>query len=101
MEEKMKASSDLEKFIDESIRISKRHDYHPTNFIRMRERHGTLEAITRLVCSGDIQSGFKKMQQLGLLEWTIEEAVIKHPCEFAKGVREAAEWRLKQAGKSS
>lgn len=90
------ASVALEAFVDETIRLSQARDYHPTVFIGMRRRHGTVEAISRLVVSGDIQSGFKRLNELGLLDWTIEAAVTKFPDEFSQGVREAAEWRLSQ-----
>ena len=93
----MNGSAGLEAFIDESIRISSEHGYHPSAFIGMRSRHGTVSAIDRLVRSGDIQSGFKRLEALGLLEWTVEEAVLRFPDEFSRGVREAAEWRLSQA----
>ena len=66
----------------------------------MRRQHGTIEAIERLVQSGDIQSGFKRLQQLNLLEWTIEAAVTKFPSgEFGRHARECAEWRLAQVKK--
>ena len=91
------ASLDLEAFIDETIRRSAEHKYHPTTFIGMRGRHGTLIAISRLVVSGDIQSGFKRLCQLGLREWTIESAVLKFPEEFSKDVQECAAFRLNQA----
>lgn len=93
----MDGSPGLEAFIDESIRVSGKHGYHPTAFIGMRERHRTLGAISRLVVSGDIQSGFRRMQELGLLQWTVEEAVMRFPDEFSSEVRQAAEWRLLQA----
>jgi hypothetical protein len=91
------ASAALEAFIDESIRLSHENNYHPTAFKGMRTRYGTVAAIERLVISGDIQSGFVRMRQLGLLDWTIEAAVLKFPDEFSRGVREAAQWRLEQA----
>jgi hypothetical protein len=62
----------------------------------MRAQHGTVEAIERLVQSGDVQSGFKRLKQLGLLEWTIEAAVMKFPTEFTRNARQCAEWRLQQ-----
>jgi hypothetical protein len=91
------ASSGLEAFIDESIRLSRQHGYNPTAFIVMRARLGTIDAIAQLMVSGEIQSGFKRLQQLGLLEWSIEAAVTKFPDEFSRQIREAAEWRLQQA----
>ncbi len=91
------ASAALEAFIDEGIRRAKLHNYRPTVFQRMRHDHGTLQAIEMLVRSGDIQSGFKRLQELDLREWTIEAAVVKFPTEFSRVARECAEWRLKQA----
>lgn len=64
------ASAGLEAFIDEGIRISRQNEYHPTVFIGMRERLGTVPAISQLV-------------ELGLLDWTIEAAVTKFPDEFS------------------
>ena len=95
----MAASLALEAFIDETIRVSRERGYHPTTFIRMRGRHDTTGAISRLVISGEIQSGFKRLMELGLVDWTIESAVMKFPTEFSSEVREAAKWRLDQAQK--
>ncbi|MGJ5205035.1 hypothetical protein [Bradyrhizobium sp. HKCCYLR20261] len=89
--------SDLEAWIDESIRISTEHNYHPKVFVAMRSRHGTIEAIKRLVSQGDIQSGFRKLKELGLKEWTIEQAVLNFPGEFrSRELQDAARWRLAQ-----
>ena len=79
----MEGSSGLEAFVDKSIEVSSGHGYSPTIFIEMRRRHGTAGAINLLVQSGDIQSGFKRLKELGLLEWTIESAVLKFPDEFS------------------
>jgi hypothetical protein len=91
------ATDDLEAFIDESIRRSIRAGYHPTIFIGMRARHGTVEAITKLVQSGEIQSGFEKLRQLGMLEWSIEAAILKFPGRFTPTARECAQFRLRLA----
>ncbi|MEJ1118860.1 hypothetical protein V9K92_10330 [Phyllobacterium sp. CCNWLW109] len=91
-----KASPQLEAFIDETIRISAEKGYHPTEFIRMRRDYDTIPAITRLVISGEIQSGFKRLDALGLLDYTIEAAVLKFPEEFSKDARECAEYRLER-----
>lgn len=91
------ASLGLEAFIDETIKLAQQKGYHPTTFIAMRKRHRTVPAISRLVVSGEIQSGFKRLRELGLLDWSIEAAVMKFPEEFNREVLEAAEWRLRQA----
>jgi hypothetical protein len=92
----VKASPALEAFVDETIRLPARRDYHPMAFVGMRARLGVVEAISRLVVSGDVQSGFRRLRDLGLLDWTIEAAVLKFPSEFSQAVRECAAWRLDQ-----
>lgn len=89
------ASSELEAFIDETITFSAQKAYHPTTFIGMQQCHGTVEAISRLVISGDVQSGFSKLHKLGLLDHTIEAAVLKYPDEFSQQAHECAVFRLR------
>lgn len=89
------ATPQLEAFIDETIRVSREHGYHPTIFIGMRARHGTIRAITKLVESGDIQSGFKRLEALGLVDHTIEAAVVRFADEFPRQTRECVEFRLR------
>jgi hypothetical protein len=86
---------DLDSFIDESIRRSREREYYPTVFQGMRAQHGTVLTIEKLVKSGDVQSGFKRLKELGLLDWTIEAAVIRFPDMFTLAARECAEFRLK------
>ncbi len=97
----MAASIALEAFIDETVRLSRQNGYHHTAFIGMRQRHGTIGAISRLVESGDVQSGFKRLRDLGLLNWTIEAAVMKFPEEFSATTRECAAFRLRLAGEGA
>lgn len=86
----------IDEYIDETIRVSAVHGYHPTEFIAMRIRYGTVECIKRLLKNGDIQSGFKRLCELGLKEHTIEAAALKFPDQFSKDELASAEWRLKQ-----
>jgi len=90
------ASPALEAFIGKSIDLAKERGYNPATFVGMRRQYGTVDAIERLVQSGDLQSGFKRLKQLDLLDWTIESAVIKFPTEFSRNARQCAEWRLQQ-----
>jgi hypothetical protein len=96
MPTKRLASPALEAFVDEAIRLSKERGYNPTIFVGMRHQHGTIDAIERLVQSGDMQSGFKRLKQLDLIDWTIEAAVKKFPTEFSHNAKQCAEWRLQQ-----
>lgn len=89
------ASSELESFIDNTIRVAAEHKYYPTTFLEMRKRHGTLEAMNRLVVSGDVQSGFTRLKDLDLLDYSIEEGILRFPEEFPKASRECAEFRLR------
>jgi hypothetical protein len=89
-------SPELEHFIEESVRRSKEKGYYPTAFEAMRVRWGTKEAMRRLVISGEIQSGFKRLVPLGLKDWSVEAGVVKFADEFGKEERQAAQWRLDQ-----
>ena len=97
MPERKPASAELERFVDEMLQLARAHGYHPTVFVAMRHQLGVVEAISRLVQSGDLQSGFKHLVGLGLKDWTIEAAVLKFPNEFSRNARECAEFRLAQA----
>ncbi len=91
------ASQALESFIDQTIQRARAQGYVPTKFINMRDKMRTIPAISQLVSSGDVQSGFKRLYALGLLDWTIEAAVEKFPNEFSKSDRECSAFRLSQA----
>jgi len=88
---------ELDAFVDEGIRVAIKNRYDPTVFQGMRARHGTVGAIEKLVLSGEIQSGFKRLRDLGLLEWSIETAVLKFPGRFSRNAQECAKFRLDQA----
>jgi hypothetical protein len=90
----VKASKELEAFIDESVRVSIKHGYRPSNFMRMRTDLGTLSTIKKLVISGELQSGFKRLKELGIVEWSLEQAVRNFPKEFSKAEIECAHWRI-------
>lgn len=79
--------------------------YVPTAWQGMINSLGAVEAARRLVVSGDIQSGFTRLVHMGRLDLTVEMAVL-HPRWDAifggdRAVREAAWWRVAQAGRRS
>ena len=96
----MSGSVKLEKFIDELISRSIEEGYTPQTFIDMRYRHGTVEAIKRLVTSRNIQQGLKRLGELNLLDLSVEAAVLKFPEEFTHEEQETSRWRLEQVKKS-
>ena len=103
MTAKRPASPDLEAFVDEGLTLAFARGHHPTSFVGMRHQLGTIGAIERLVETGDVQSGFKRLQALGLIDWSMEAAVLKFSDQFTAAARQCAEWRLKQvaSGKKS
>ena len=92
------ASPALEAFIDELIKLGAQRGYHPTIFIEMRQRYGTLIAMKKLVENGDVQSGFRRLAELGLQDHSVEAAVLKFRSEFQAKHISCAEWRLRQLG---
>lgn len=74
--------------------------YTPTVWISMLRQVGAAEAARRLLVSGDIQSGFSRLIRLGRPELTIEWAALDPRWErlFTEQHRDAARWRLQQAG---
>lgn len=97
--EKQAAIRELDAFVDESIRMCRERGYIASGFMGMRERYGTVGAITRLVTSGEVKSGLRRMFELGLEDRCIDAAVGMFPRCFPEDVREAAAWRLEEARK--
>lgn len=66
----------------------------------MISKMGAAEAARRLVVSGDIQTGFGRLVQAGRPELTIEWEILNQRWDplFSDQHREAARWRLRQAG---
>ena len=96
----MSGSVELERFIDKLIEQSVERGYFPRRFIEMRYQLGTVEAIKVLVKSKDIPRGFIRLEELGLLELSVEAAVLKFPEEFTSEEQEVSRWRLEQAKKN-
>jgi hypothetical protein len=85
--------------VDECRRLK----YVPTAWIGMMNGPGgAAAAARRLLISGDIQSGFERLIQMGRADLTVEYAVLQPRWRdlFEEQHREAARWRLQQAGAS-
>lgn len=91
------ASPELEAFVAELIRRSRENGYSPTTFMRMLDRYSTRRAMALLVEQGEVQSGFRRLHALGLLDWSVEAGIVRFRGEFDRKHVEAAEWRLTQA----
>ena len=84
----------LEEFVDETIKRAAIHKYYPTTFMGMRAEYGTVLAIKKLVETSEPQSGFHRLKKLGMLEWSLEAAVLSFPDQFTKKTIEYAQARL-------
>jgi hypothetical protein len=73
----------IEGFIEESIQRWAEHGFHHTVFIQMREAFGTVRAMQTLVEEPDFQSGLAKLATIGLVDRSLEAAVLKFPGEFS------------------
>ena len=83
-----------------AVAVCKSLGYDPTAWITMTHRYGAAEAARRLLVSGDIQSGFQRLVDIGHPELTIEWSALESRWEplFQEDVKAAARWRLAQAG---
>lgn len=96
--------SDEEKlnlFIKQLLKNAKEQDYYPSQLMIMiaRENGDQAKAISKLVKSTNIQTGFSRLKELGLLDWSVESAVLKFPSLFTKEEQVYAEFRLSEARK--
>ncbi len=87
----------LEAFVDESLLLFAKRGYVPDVFKRMREQYGTVDAIERLVRSSEIQSGFKKLQDLEMLDRSMEGTVKRFRERFTSEAFECADFRIRNA----
>lgn len=74
--------------------------YEPTTWIAMVHRWGAVEAARRLLISGDIQDGFRRLVTAGRHDLTVEWSALRPRWNaiFDAPHQEAARWRLRQAG---
>lgn len=91
----MHGTDPLDAWVDESIARSRARNYHPTIFIRMRERYGTEQAMEKIVRSGVMQSGFIRLKHLGMAEdWSIEAGILLFRERFTQDAQNCAQFRL-------
>jgi hypothetical protein len=56
-----------------------------------------IKALSKIVKTADIQTGFKTLRNTGRLDKTFEALIIKHSDLFRKDIIDAAKWRLENA----
>lgn len=72
--------------------------YHPTRFEQMLDTLGGASLAKKLVISGELQDGLKKLAKLGRLDLSMEAIMqeVRFASLFSKLEIEAAQWRLAQ-----
>jgi len=70
--------------------------YYPSRFLQMAEQSGSVQAAKKMVTSGAIPNGMKKLKKMRKLDLTIESIMIKEKYQSLFTVEElnAAKWRL-------
>jgi hypothetical protein len=92
-----KIDSGFEAAVDESLKLSKAKGYVlPSDFMVMRAKEGgnSIPVVSRLVRSGEMQSGFKRLKALNLLDWSLEALVPNSPNLFQQADIDCAKFRL-------
>jgi len=94
--------SQLEQDFAARIRVAvlecRRLGYNPNDFEGMLAGASAARVAEKLVVSGDLQTGLKRLAQMGRLDLSVEAIMLEPPFEmlFAKPLRDAARWRLDQ-----
>ncbi len=72
--------------------------YHPTRFEQMLEHSDVVAVAKRLVASGDLQEGLKRLKTMGRLDLSVESIMLelRFSTLFTPDELNAADWRLKQ-----
>lgn len=84
--------------VAQTIVIYERVNRHAaTRTSSMIERHGIIEAISKLMTTAELQQGFRVLRDSGQLHRTFEAVVIRHRHLFRPDVVDAARWRLDHA----
>lgn len=91
-------SRELVEEVDAAITIYERASGHYARATReMIKVHGTIEALSRLAVSAELQQGFRVLRDRGQLDRTFETIIVRYPDEFRSDVVGAAQWRLDNA----
>ena len=89
---------EFERRLLESIQDSIAIGYNPTRSADMVSTWGGVGTARRLIVSGDIQDGVRKIVSMGRPELAMESIMLEPQFAelFSDGERDAARWRLDQ-----
>lgn len=92
--------TELEQSFDAKIRDALREcyrlGYYPHDFEGMLANSTAVKLAERLVKSGELQTGLKRLAQMGRIDLSVESIMLEPEFEalFKSSVRDAARWRL-------
>ena len=87
--------NELEYLVADTIILYEKETKHAATRTReMIQDLGAVEALSRLMISGNLQQGFKVLRDRGLLERSFEHIVVHNQPFFKPEVIIAAQWRL-------
>ncbi|MCI0700339.1 MAG: hypothetical protein L0241_04595 [Planctomycetia bacterium] len=94
----MSLEADFEQRLRDSIQASIALGYNPTRFVNMLDSYGGVGVAKRLVASGELQDGIKKIVAMGHPELSMESIMLEPQFAslFSQGELAAARWRLDQ-----
>lgn len=94
----MSLDLEFETRLRESVNDSIALGYNPAQFAEMLERYGGVDVAKRLVASGELQDGLKRIVALGHIELAMESIMLEPRFAplFSEGELAAARWRLAQ-----
>jgi hypothetical protein len=92
------AEGEFEQRLRDSIRESISLGYNPTRFTEMLNTWGAVGTAKRLVASGEIQDGIRRIVEMGHPELSMESIMLEPQFVslFTEGELPAARWRLDQ-----
>lgn len=90
--------AEFEQRLRDSIRESIALGYNPARFTEMFTTWGGVATAKRLVASGEIQDGIRRIVDLGHPELSMESIMLEPQFAslFTEGELQAARWRLDQ-----
>lgn len=95
-------SGEFEQAMRSSLEESVRLKYHPIRFLSAMEEKGAVPYAKELIRSSDLQSGLRRLAAMNRPDLSIEHLVANderfRPL-FTDEERDAARWRLEQAGR--
>lgn len=90
----------LQEEVDKAIEVYEKYlGSRATATRQMIEKYGYIGALSKLMKSPNLQSGFKVLRDNDKLEYSFEQVILNHSEEFDKNTVEVAKWRLENADK--